>query len=601
MLTVLLLTGCTDPSTIGRFRATPITNIILDTLGVVDEEPELFAGARDPESRDLIVNEKEYVIHSGDVISIAILDLFQSGMEWADRRQVSETGRITLPEIGTFKVTGRTELELADDIKDLLSPHILKDPTVNIVVIGSTSKVYSISGAIAGAGRYPLSEPDFRLLEALAQAGGPPTRGVDFAYVLRTLSEEDMTTDQEATTSGTALMEQSVPNPPQVTEAQNNLKNLRESSTPEYFLQEQKPDNVWQPPWFEFTPETEETATPLLEETDPDLDKDIDTESPEDLLPWDDDKNKLLNIELNQNNPETEQDTHIDKEQERLGLLESITPMAVMVKPERTNIAGNNRYGYHGLVTTHKDKLNNTYSLFTPDIMLTMDIAQPVKPLKVIRKGGRFHLVPAEGEGVELEEPLLPTPESRIAPPLPPQPGTPALPPRQTRETMAAAAPYQEVIRIDLKALRQGDLSQNIVIRPGDYIHLEYNRVGVFYVQGQVARPGPYSLSGERMTLKEAIAAAGPITGLASPSRCDITRRLGRDKSGNFKEVTVRINLQKLLEGSQPNLFIKPNDIINVGSHPVARFVAVIRNSFRSTYGFGFVYDRNFADKDFGH
>jgi hypothetical protein len=30
----------------------------------------------------------------------------------------------------------------------------------------------------------------------------------------------------------------------------------------------------------------------------------------------------------------------------------------------------------------------------------------------------------------------------------------------------------------------------------------------------------------------------------------------------------------------------------------VAPFLFVIRNSFRFTYGFGFVYDRNFADKD---
>ena len=39
--------GCSDPSQIGRFRATPATNIILDSLGVVDEEPEQFADARE--------------------------------------------------------------------------------------------------------------------------------------------------------------------------------------------------------------------------------------------------------------------------------------------------------------------------------------------------------------------------------------------------------------------------------------------------------------------------------------------------------------------------------------------------------------------------
>ena len=64
--------------------------------------------------------------------------------------------------------------------------------------------------------------------------------------------------------------------------------------------------------------------------------------------------------------------------------------------------------------------------------------------------------------------------------------------------------------------------------------------------------------------------------------------------------MTYLVNLEKLFAGTAPDLFIKPNDIINVGSHPISRWAAVIRNSFRSTYGFGFVYDRNFADKDIG-
>jgi len=152
------------------------------------------------------------------------------------------------------------------------------------------------------------------------------------------------------------------------------------------------------------------------------------------------------------------------------------------------------------------------------------------------------------------------------------------------------------VIRIDLKKLRGGDLSRNIVIRPGDDIHIPPNIAGIYYVQGQVARAGAYNLTaGQKMTLKQAMAAGGPLTGLAWPSRCEIIRRIGENR-----ETTALIDLEKVYEGTAPDIFIKPGDIINVGSHPVARWVAVIRESFRSTYGFGFVYDRNFADKDFG-
>jgi hypothetical protein len=36
--------------------------------------------------------------------------------------------------------------------------------------------------------------------------------------------------------------------------------------------------------------------------------------------------------------------------------------------------------------------------------------------------------------------------------------------------------------------------------------------------------------------------------------------------------------------------------VIEVGTSVRAPFWAVVRNAFRMTYGFGFVYDRNFAD-----
>ena len=65
--------GCSDPTTLGRFQSTPVTNIILDSLGAVDEEPEKYSEARDPESRDLIVDEREYVMRPGDQIEITMM------------------------------------------------------------------------------------------------------------------------------------------------------------------------------------------------------------------------------------------------------------------------------------------------------------------------------------------------------------------------------------------------------------------------------------------------------------------------------------------------------------------------------------------------
>ena len=43
----------------------------------------------------------------------------------------------------------------------------------------------------------------------------------------------------------------------------------------------------------------------------------------------------------------------------------------------------------------------------------------------------------------------------------------------------------------------------------------------------------------------------------------------------------------------------QPDDIIMVGSYWAAPFLAVWRNAFRMTYGFGFIYDRNYSVSDF--
>ena len=124
--------------------------------------------------------------------------------------------------------------------------------------------------------------------------------------------------------------------------------------------------------------------------------------------------------------------------------------------------------------------------------------------------------------------------------------------------------------------------------------------VGDFYIDGNVNFRGAISLSGRPMTLKMAIAAAGGLGPLAWPKRCEVVRRIGKDESGRWREEIVMVDLDKIARGEQPDFFIKPNDLIRVGTHPTARWRAVLRNAFRATYGFGFIYDRNFADRDFG-
>ena len=153
----------------------------------------------------------------------------------------------------------------------------------------------------------------------------------------------------------------------------------------------------------------------------------------------------------------------------------------------------------------------------------------------------------------------------------------------------AEALNGQRVIRIPIGPLRAGDPRYNIVINPGDKINVPPVEQGEFYMMGHVSRPGVFSLTGRRITLKMAVAAAGSLDPLAIPRRCELTRRIGTNQ-----EAIVQVDLQAIFDGEQPDIFLKPNDVVNVGTDMLAPILAVTRNAYRLSYGFGFVYDRNF-------
>jgi polysaccharide export outer membrane protein len=177
-------------------------------------------------------------------------------------------------------------------------------------------------------------------------------------------------------------------------------------------------------------------------------------------------------------------------------------------------------------------------------------------------------------------------------PPTAVAPSLPSLPPADLEWEEAS---HTRSIRIPADKLLAGDARYNIVIKPGDTIHVPVDLIGEFFIMGNVNKTGVINLTGRPMTLKMAIAAAGGLGPLAMPRRVEVTRRIGTKR-----EEIVMVDLDKIAKGEQPDFFIKPNDLINVGTDATARWRAVLRNAFRATYGFGFVYDRNFADADYG-
>jgi polysaccharide biosynthesis/export protein len=147
------------------------------------------------------------------------------------------------------------------------------------------------------------------------------------------------------------------------------------------------------------------------------------------------------------------------------------------------------------------------------------------------------------------------------------------------------------VIAINLRELLNGDPRMNVIIHDNDIVRVPTVEAGEFYIMGEVTRPGVYSLTGRRLTVKMAMAAAGNLGPLAWPENSILIRRIGENQ-----EQIIPIDIEKIFTGEESDLFLKGNDVIAVGTNAAASFMAVVRNAFRMTYGFGFIYDRNFAD-----
>ena len=155
----------------------------------------------------------------------------------------------------------------------------------------------------------------------------------------------------------------------------------------------------------------------------------------------------------------------------------------------------------------------------------------------------------------------------------------------------------QRIIEVPYSKLLEGAMQYNIVIRPGDIISVPSPVIGNVFAMGAINRPGTFALPGDKdLTLKQLIAAAGGLNTLAWPERVDLVRRVS-DK----EEAMMRVDLRAIFEGRQPDFFLKPNDMINVGQNFITTPLAVVRSGFRTTYGFGFILDRNFGQDVFSH
>lgn len=195
LLGLVYLVGCEmdsflDPAIVGRWERTPVVLPILDRLDLIDEPAHEIEGLSQVQPDDLIAHLREYVIGPSDVISITIFELMQPNVDSILVRRVNELNTIRLPMIGTIQAGGKAPSELEKHVADILeSQGILKDGIVSVIVQEGRQNTYSVVGdraAGAAVGTYMIPKNDFRLLEAIALAGGVSDE-VQTVFVIRQL------------------------------------------------------------------------------------------------------------------------------------------------------------------------------------------------------------------------------------------------------------------------------------------------------------------------------------------------------------------------------------------------------------------------------
>jgi len=122
-------------------------------------------------------------------------------------------------------------------------------------------------------------------------------------------------------------------------------------------------------------------------------------------------------------------------------------------------------------------------------------------------------------------------------------------------------------IKINLKKLFSGDLSSNIRIMNSDLVYIPSKQgmsvsFSKIYVMGRVRKPGAYEFQ-EGLTVLNACIMAGGFDPFAAPSRASVTRM------ENGKKKIIKINLERVRDGKDPDILLKPGDRIYI---PQSRF-----------------------------
>jgi polysaccharide export outer membrane protein len=481
------LVGCEadsfmDPSRTGYFETTPTTMPILSRLDVIEQQGPKRTMVTAPTPEDLVPGELKYRLSPGDFVRVEVFELISPGQTEVLERTIDQTGNVRLKEIGDVVAAGLTIEEFQDEIAAKVS-RIIENPVVSVSLERGQGFQFSVYGTVGSVGVYTLQRPDFRLIEAIALAGGtiPTTQRVK---VIRAAALDDTL------------------NP------------------------------VYPEPEAGRGPAPTAPTSP----TTPAVDIDA--------------------------------------------LIDQLGGAAPMEPAEGTPAAP-----APGML---RDRGSVLGGVLGQDDAPAVDVDDLLSPTPVDTRPADEAPAPAAGWSFD-------TATGRWV-----RGGGGAQPPARGGRPEAATEPSMyatRIIEIDYQELVKGDPNLNVVIRPGDQVYVEPPETGFLYIDGEINRVGVYELQNTngRLTLSRFVSAAGGLAATAIPSRVDLVRVIGKDR-----EATIRVDLAAIRNRSEPDIYMQKDDHVIIGTNFYALPLAVIRNGFRMTYGFGFLLDRNFGNDVFG-
>lgn len=523
-----------DPSVIGRWENTPTVVPIIERIDVIERDNGEFVDVTPVMAEDLLPEANEYRAGPGDFLTVEILDFYQAGAPARFEEAVDPRGYITFPQVGEVYVNKLSRQEIQKVIAKAVSDAgLLEGAIVDVQIPGARQATFSIFGVVSRVGRYAVPGPDYRLLEALTDAGGL-SPSIDKVYVIRQVS----LSDEPMTEPGKAPPKRPPTTPPNTSEpgAEKNLLDLIE----------------------ELTEPSGESAAPS-DEVDP--------------------------VQVTPPQPESS-DPNLES------LLEPEPAQPEQAAPPNPGVLGINRTT---LSTARRAAPTASPAVMRQSEEPPIDLVdqEPTTPTPMTPPGMTSDAVAGTGRWVFLNgewRQVISEPARRDSGL--PEGGDPLKEAPKTSDVVT-----QRVIEVPVAPLLQGVAQYNLVIRAGDSISVPGPKQGFIYLSGPgVSRPGVYQLPFTgKLTLQRLIASAGGLSAIAIPERVDLTRMVGDDR-----QATMRLNLRAIAEGTQPDIFLKPDDLVNVGTNFWATPLAVIRGGFRMSYGFGFLLDRNFGNDVFG-